>query len=305
MKIPAISVVIPVWNSGRYFRECLDNVLGQTLRNIEVLIVDDGSSDGSSAVADEYAARDARVTVIHQEESTGAGPARNAAMNIARGEYIAFMDSDDLYPSSYVLETLYRVAVEQKADICGGSLYKIDAEGNILDKRVPNQFFSVAGWYYYRDYQYDGGFYRFLYYRKFLKERKLDFPDYRRFQDAVFFVKTMAAAERFYIIPIFSYAYRKKHKIVIWTREKIRDHLKGIKEILYFSLIHRLDSLHYLMAKNFLDMIHYNMKFYYKLYFIYDVIKILNNIDWNIVRCENYNNKVNISFFKIIYRYIF
>ena len=115
----------------------------------------------------------------------------------------------------------------------------------------------------------------------------------------------MAAAERFYIIPIFSYAYRKKHKIVIWTREKIRDHLKGIKEILYFSLIHRLDSLHYLMAKNFLDMIHYNMKFYYKLYFIYDVIKILNNIDWNIVRCENYNNKVNISFFKIIYRYIF
>ena len=93
MKIPAISVVIPVWNSGRYFRECLDNVLGQTLRNIEVLIVDDGSSDGSSAVADEYAARDARVTVIHQEESTGAGPARNAAMNIARGEYIAFMDS--------------------------------------------------------------------------------------------------------------------------------------------------------------------------------------------------------------------
>lgn len=52
-------------------------------------------------------------------------------------------------------------------------------------------------------------------------------------------------------------------------------------------------------------MIYYNMKFYYKLYFIYDVIKILNNIDWNIVRCENYNNKVNISFFKIIYRYIF
>lgn len=163
----------------------------------------------------------------------------------------------------------------------------------------------MAGWHYYRDYQYDGGFYRFLYYRKFLKERKLDFPDYRRFQDTVFFVKAMAAAERFYIVPIFSYAYRKKHKIVIWTREKIRDHLKGINEILYFSLIHRFNSLHYLMVKNFLDMIHYNIKFYYKLYFIYDVIKILNNIDWNIIRYENYNNKVNISFFKVICRYIF
>lgn len=85
MKIPVISVVIPVWNSGRYFRECLDNVLGQTLRNIEVLIVDDGSSDGSSAVADEYATRDARITVIHQEESTRSWPGKKCSYEYCTG----------------------------------------------------------------------------------------------------------------------------------------------------------------------------------------------------------------------------
>ena len=137
METPAVSVIIPVWNSGKYFRECLDSVVGQTLRNIEILIVDDASTDGSGAVADEYAARDDRITVLHQKKSTGAGPARNVAIAMAKGEYIAFMDSDDLYPSADVLEILYYKATEQNANICGGSLYKIDEEGYILDKNVP------------------------------------------------------------------------------------------------------------------------------------------------------------------------
>ena len=161
METPAVSVVIPVWNSGQYFRECLDSVVGQTLRNIEILIVDDASTDGSGAVADEYAARDNRITVLHQKESIGSGPARNAAMAIARGEYIAFMDSDDLYPSPNVLDVLYNKAVHNKANICGGSLYKIDSYGKLLYRQFSEQFFIKEGWYNYKDYQYEGGFYRF------------------------------------------------------------------------------------------------------------------------------------------------
>ena len=305
MESPAVSVIIPVWNSGKYFRECLDSVLAQTLRNIEILIVDDASTDGSGTVADEYAVRDARITVLHQKKSIGAGPARNTAMAIAQGKYIAFMDSDDLYPSDDVLEILYHNAAKHKANICGGSLYKIDAEGKILDKKIPHQFFTREGWYNYCDYQYDGGFYRFLYRRAFLEERTLRFTSYRRFQDALFFVQTMTEAERFYALTRDSYAYRKEHKSVVWTYEKVRDHLKGLHEIICFSSAHHFNRLHYLMVKNLLDTVNYKMKFYMKIYFILNIIKILKDIDWRIINIENYKNKVNISLFKILCRYIF
>ena len=305
MESTAVSVIIPVWNSERYFQKCLDSVIGQSLKHIEIIIVDDASTDRSGRIADEYAARDSRITVLHQKESIGAGPARNAAMSIAKGEYIAFMDSDDLYPSSDVLETLYRNAVEQKANICGGSLYKINAEDNILDKNVPNQFFIREGWYNYREYQYDGGFYRFLYNRKFLKKHNLKFTNYRRFQDAIFFVTSMTEAKYFYAICKYSYAYRKNHKNIVWTYKNVYDHLNALHSILCFSLVHHFNSLHYLMVKNFLDTINYKMTFFMKFYFIKYIIKILKCIDWNIIKNENYNNNVNISFIKILYRFVF
>ena len=305
METPAVSVVIPVWNSGQYFRECLDSVVEQTLRNIEILIVDDASTDGSGAVADEYAVRDNRITVLHQKESIGSGPARNAAMAIARGEYIAFMDSDDLYPSADVLEVLYNKAKQNKANICGGSLYKIDQEGNVIDKKVSDQFFCYDGWYFYKDYQYDGGFYRFLYCRDFLKNHNLVFTSHRRFQDAIFFVKTMNISEKFYALNKYSYAYRKNHKTIIWTYKKIHDHLKGINELLCFSSLNKLTKLHYLMAKNLLDTINYKMKFHIKILFLIDIIKILKCIDWSVMKKENDKNKVNVSLVKILYRYVF
>ena len=304
MESPAVSVVIPVWNSGKYFRECLDSVVGQTLRNIEILIVDDASTDGSGAVADEYAARDNRITVLHQKESIGSGPARNAAMAIARGEYIAFMDSDDLYPSHDVLKILYNKALKYNANICGGSLYKIDAEGKILDKKVKDQFFTKEGWYNYSDYQYDGGFYRFLYRREFLKTQGVLFANYRRFQDALFFVQSMTAARHFYVLTCYSYAYRKNHKTVVWTYNKLQDYLYGIHKILCFSSLHCFNKLHYLMAKNLLDTINYKMKFYMKVCFIFYILKIFKDIDWKSIKIQNKNNKVHISFFKMLCRLI-
>ena len=292
MEHPAVSVIIPVWNSGKYFRECLDSVLSQSLRNIEVLIVDDASTDGSGAVAEEYASRDARITVMHQPSSTGAGPARNRAMAVARGEYIAFMDSDDLYPSKDVLETLYHKAVEKKANICGGSLYEIDSEKILLDKQFSNQFFIKEGWYNYNSYQYDGGFYRFLYNRVFINENKIKFPNYRRFQDPVFFVNAMIFSERFYAITMFVYAYRKDYKKVIWNCENIKDYLNGISDILLISKIKKLSILHYYMAKNLIDFLKYRIDLYRKKILIFYIIKTYNHIDWDMVYIYRRNKYV-------------
>lgn len=298
---PAVSVIIPVRNSGRYFRECLDSVTEQTLQDIEIIIIDDASTDGSNAVAEAYAAQDSRITVIHHNESTGAGPARNDGMAIAKGEYIAFMDSDDLYPTADVLEKLYRTAVEKEADICGGSLYKIDADGNILDMKVPDQYFEKEGWVKYRDYQYDGGFYRFLYRKNFLKENNITFPAYKRFQDPVFFVKAMVTAEQFYVVLLYVYAYRKGHKKIIWTYEKTRDYLSGLKEIILLSRDSQLKYLHYLMAKNLLDTIHYRMNLTVKFKLLKYIFILIKHIDWASLKRENKKHKVNISIYKILY----
>lgn len=302
---PAVSVIIPVRNSGRYFRECLDSVTRQTLQDIEIIIINDASTDGSDTVAEAYAAQDHRITVIHHTESTGAGPARNDGMAIARGEYIAFMDSDDLYPSANVLEILYNKAIEQHATICGGSLYKIDADGNIIDMRTPDQYFENEGWIQYRDYQYDGGFYRFLYRKSFLKENNINFPAYKRFQDPVFFVKAMVAAKQFYVLLLHTYAYRKEHKHIFWTYKNIKDHLLGVQDIISISKFHNFKRLHYLMVKNLFDTITHKASFFIKISLLFCISKMIRSIDWNIIKEESTKHNVNISISKMLYRYLF
>lgn len=89
-----ISIIIPVYNDCEYVRRCLESVINQTYRNIEILITDDGSDDGSGAVCDEFAARDERVRVWHTEHK-GVSAARNLGLDNITGEYVCFVDSDD------------------------------------------------------------------------------------------------------------------------------------------------------------------------------------------------------------------
>lgn len=114
-----ISVIVPVYNVERYLRDCLDSVLGQTYTNLEIILVDDGSTDGSSALCDEYGRLDRRVHVIHKVNG-GLSSARNAGLDVATGELIGFIDSDDwVEPQMY--ELLYKGMNETFADVsvCG------------------------------------------------------------------------------------------------------------------------------------------------------------------------------------------
>ena len=96
-----ISIIIPVYNSEKYLRQCLDSVLAQTYTDFEALLIDDGSTDGSGAICDEYAARDARFKVFHKENG-GVSSARNLGIDNAQGEWICFVDSDDCLLKNYV-----------------------------------------------------------------------------------------------------------------------------------------------------------------------------------------------------------
>lgn len=105
MNSPKISVIVPVYNGEKYLRNCIDSILNQTLTNIELLLIDDGSKDLSSIICDEYAAIDSRCRVFHKENG-GVSSARSVGWNNARGEWIGFVDSDDMISPSYYSDLL-------------------------------------------------------------------------------------------------------------------------------------------------------------------------------------------------------
>ena len=113
---PDVSVIIAVYNADRFLRPCLDSVLAQTLVNLEVICVDDGSTDKSLAILEEYAARDARIQIIRQENA-GAGAARNAGMGKARGDYLSFLDADDIFHPD-MLRRACEQARRTASDLC-------------------------------------------------------------------------------------------------------------------------------------------------------------------------------------------
>lgn len=112
---PKVSIVVPMYGVEKYVKKCIDSLLNQTLHDIEIILVDDGSPDRSGDIADDYAQKDSRIKVIHQKNS-GLGPARNSGMKIATGEYIGFVDSDD-WVKREMFSNLYQAAVKNGADI--------------------------------------------------------------------------------------------------------------------------------------------------------------------------------------------
>lgn len=119
MKNALISIIVPIYNAEQYLDRCVESVVNQTYKNLEIILVDDGSIDASSQMCDNYAKKDSRIKVIHNENG-GSAFARNAGIAIANGEYICFADSDD-YLDNDMVEFLYNLLTENNADVarCG------------------------------------------------------------------------------------------------------------------------------------------------------------------------------------------
>ena len=113
---PQISVIIPIYNTEKYLKKCLNSIVNQTLKEIEIICVDDGSTDSSLSILQEYAKKDKRVKIIEKKISTGAGDSRNQGIKIANGEYLWFVDSDD-WVDLCACEKVYKQAHQCNADI--------------------------------------------------------------------------------------------------------------------------------------------------------------------------------------------
>lgn len=204
MKEVKVSVIIPVYNEESYLRQCLDSILTQTLREIEVLCVDDGSTDCSLEILEEYAQKDSRVVILKQENRY-AGMARNLGMRYATGKYYSFLDADDFF-SPCLLEKLYDAAEKYTSDIVMCNILYYDCADGKISKRNANgeeEFLPVnRNQFHWRDipdklFQITNGWaWDKLFLGSFIQECNLSFSHTRIANDGYFVYMALARARR-------------------------------------------------------------------------------------------------------------
>ena len=221
-----VSIITPVYNTEKYINTALDSTINQTLKDLEIILIDDGSSDCSGLICDEYAQKDERIKVIHQE-NRGAGISRNKGIEIATGEYIVFLDSDD-YIEPETAEELYNIAEKEKVDFInfGFKLYENNCEHISIDyKTEPNKVIDRKGITdYLSDFRVEhinlnaGKFIR----RDFLINNNIRFvPGLQVQEDFVFVTEMMLKANSIYFVPKIYYNYYKRDDSL--TTKKDRD----------------------------------------------------------------------------------
>ena len=257
-----VSIIVPVFNSQKYLEECLKSIRCQTLQDIEIICIDDGSTDASLSILEKIRLDDPRIIVVSQP-NTGAAMARNKGIELAKGLYIAFMDSDDWYPDAHVLDKLYHAARNNSADICGGSLAEWqDGKIKPITSRNELYYFSRKGPLRFSDYQFDYGFSRFLYKSDFLRNRSLAFPSYGKYEDPPFFVAAMSSAASIYVIPDTVYVYRVGSHATNWDARLLTGLAHGLSDVIAISIANRYSIL----LSTIVNRIHSNyLSLFYKL----------------------------------------
>ena len=137
-----ISVIVPIYNVEKYLHQCLKSIVNQTYKNLEIILVDDGSPDNCPKICDEYSRKDKRIKVIHKENG-GLSSARNAGLDVVTGEYISFIDSDDMIDEKFI-ETLYNLCKENNCDISECNLQRFEKEvvkkADNYDKKIYTNY---------------------------------------------------------------------------------------------------------------------------------------------------------------------
>lgn len=292
-----ISVIIPIYNMEKYLNECLDSILHQTLKEIELICVDDGSTDQSYNILMDYARKYENIIVIKQQNQ-GAGAARNTGIKQAMGKYLCFMDPDDFYAQNCVLEKLYNAAEENHVLVCGGNLITLLNTGN---KEKISDWFSENKRMIYKDYGEIYYYTKYIFQSKMIKKNNIVFPLYKRYQDPPFFLKAMIFAKEFYVINDVVYVYRNDYKEMQYTYEKAIDILKGIRDCFSLAYEENLKIVFEKRLKNVLyDYLYVFGRFAYQgRSGIWDLIEEINHINrkWGKEISEIFYNKENMTIY--------
>ncbi len=223
---PDISVIMPVYNAGKYLRQCLDSVLNQSFKNIELICIDDGSSDDSMDILKEYSKKDNRLIILSQPNK-GAGAARNYGISVAKGRYYSFLDSDDFFHPD-MLKTAFATAEKYSAQI---TVFESEKFYTKTGRYAPNYalryhlmpdkpvfsrqeiekdiFRAFIGWAWDK-----------LFLADFIKQNGLLFQQQRTTNDMFFVFAAIAKAERISVIKKVLVYYRRDEGSLSVTREK-------------------------------------------------------------------------------------
>ena len=267
---PKMTVIIPVYNTAPYLYRCLNSVINQRLRELEILVVNDGSTDNSLQILEEFAGKDARIKIINQKNQ-GLSVARNTGLECATGEYVAFLDSDDWF-DPIMCYNMYRKALREKSDIVLCSITCVDSQtdqevGNTYCNEIflPQKYFRQA--FSVKDILLD-----FLslpvfacskvYRRAFLEQHRLRFIPHTFMEDNPFFFESFLHAERISALYARFYYYRINRSASTMSSkdERFFDHIRifeyddallrnsehwdGIKELFFNSKLRLINLIH-------------------------------------------------------------
>lgn len=224
LKVVKLSVIIPVYNVEKYLKRCLDSVINQTLKDIEILCINDGSTDDSLSILEEYKSKDSRIVIITQENK-GLAATRNVGIENAKGEYLAFVDSDDWINAKFS-ECLYNSAKENNCDI---------AVGNIM--RVPNKGKATPFLQYENTQIYEDTNSKFeicdipkmcyvwnrIYKRDQILKYNIRFIEGKVYEDVIFSHKALFYLDKLITVPDAIYYYFRHSNSIVAKRIKIKN----------------------------------------------------------------------------------
>lgn len=229
--MPKISIIVPVYNGAEFLRPCVDSILAQSFGDLEIILVDDGSTDESPEICDWYASQDKRVICIHQE-NVGAAAARNSGLKVATGKYIAFVDSDDWIDRD-MYETMVSAAEERSCDlvICdcvkesetGSQTYTHELPGGSYDREeMMSQYFPQLLMPDSMEYPVTISNWLLLIRREIIEENRLSFPEGMRFSEDLLFGSEVGyyAQSMTYLKGYTPYHYRQNPASVTHTAFK-------------------------------------------------------------------------------------
>lgn len=240
-----ISLIVPVYNVEKYIKKCLSSLIHQTYSNIEIICINDCSTDASGKICDEFADKDHRILVIHKKRNEGLSEARNSGLQVSKGEYIAFVDSDDWVEFSYI-EKLYTVICDSKADIAQCAYARIANDTVALQKKTQISRAKIMSGDQAVKMLFSEGIiqpsveYTVVWNKLFRKDivKNIKFPKGVIFEDQFFTYRCFDNAKRVCVVKEILYYYRDnsssitKQEYNIKFQDEIKAHQEQIKYFL-------------------------------------------------------------------------